>query len=571
MDFKGIIIDKLSRVSGLDRASVEANITVPPEDKMGDLAFPCFVLAKSMHKAPPLIAQEIAAKFSGSDPDGIISRTEAVGGYVNFFFDRAKFISETANAALDAGENWGKSDIGKDKVMLIEYSSPNIAKPFHIGHLFSTAVGNSLARIYAHLGYDVKSLNHIGDWGTQFGKLISAYKRWGDKAVIDKDPINELLKIYVKFHEEAEKQPELEDEARDYFKKLEEGDAELTALWKYFRDVSIVEYKKVYDMLGVKFDSYNGEAFYSDKMQEVVDILDEKGLLTESEGAKVVDLSHLNIPPCIILKSNGATIYATRDIAAALYRRRTYDFYKNIYVVGTPQALHFRQIFSVMERAGWEWSSDCIHVGFGLVRFDGKNLSTRHGNVVFLENVLNESIEKTRGIIEQSSPDMENKEECAKKIGIGAILYTFLKNNREKDIDLNWDDMLDFDGESAPYCQYSYARGKSILRRAGDISGTSDFSDFSKTTSDEEYALIKHISAFGDAVKSAADKNEPFYVNRYVTTLAKLFNKFYNTCPILKSDVDEDTRRARLALVKISCTVINSALGLLGIETVEKM
>lgn len=568
MDFKSIIIDKLAQASGLDRDVCESNIEIPPDEKLGDLAFPCFVLAKSMRKAPPLIAQEIAAKFSGGDPDGIIGRAEAVGGYVNFFFDRTKFISETVKAVRAAGENWGRSDIGKGKVMLIEYSSPNIAKPFHIGHLFSTAVGNSLARIYTHLGYDVKSLNHIGDWGTQFGKLISAYKRWGDKEIIDKDPINELLKIYVRFHEEAEKHPELEDEARDYFKKLEEGDKELSDLWKYFRDVSIVEYKRVYDMLGVKFDSYNGEAFYSDKMQEIVDILDEKGLLTESEGAKVVDLSDIDAPPCIILKSNGATIYATRDIAAALYRRRTYDFYKNIYVVGTPQALHFKQIFSVMERAGWEWSRDCVHVGFGLVRFDGKNLSTRHGNVVFLENVLNESVSKTREIIEKSSPDMDNKEECAKKIGIGAILYTFLKNNREKDIDLNWEAMLDFEGESAPYCQYSYARGKSILRRADKFSGDIDFS---KIASDEEYALVKHINAFGDAVKNAADKNEPFYVNRYVTTLARLFNKFYNACPILKDDVDADVRRARLALVEISCMVINSALGLLGIETVEKM
>lgn len=570
MDFKNEVINKLISVTGLSRSVIENSIEIPPDEKMGDLAFPCFVLAKSMRKAPPLIAREIAQKFSENDPDNIIERTEAVGGYVNFFFSRAKFISETVSAVLDAGKSWGKSDIGKGKVMLIEYSSPNIAKPFHIGHLFSTAVGNSLARIYAHLGYDVKSLNHIGDWGTQFGKLISAYKRWGDKEVIDKDPINELLKIYVKFHEEAEKHPELglEDEAREYFKRLEDGDEETTALWKYFHDVSIVEYEKVYDMLGVKFDSYNGEAFYSDKMQEIIDILDEKGLLVESEGARVVDLSDMDMPPCIILKSNGATIYATRDIAAALYRHRTYGFYKNIYVVGTPQALHFRQIFSVMERAGWEWSSGCVHVGFGLVRFDGKNLSTRHGNVVLLESVLNESVAKTRKIIEQSSPDMENKDECAKKIGIGAVLYTFLKNNREKDIDLNWDAMLDFEGESAPYCQYSYARGRSILRRAQKSASAADFS---KITSDEEYALVKHINAFGDAVLNAADKNEPFYINRYVTQLAKLFNKFYNTSPILKDDVAEDIRQARLALVEISCAVIKSALALLGIETVEKM
>lgn len=568
MDFKSYVIDKLVPVTGLERDVIESNIETPPDDKMGDLAFPCFVLAKTMRKAPPLIAKEIAENLSGDD---IIDRTEAVGGYVNFFLNREKFISMTVKDVIAAGDKWGSSDMGKGKTVLVEYSSPNIAKPFHIGHLFSTAVGNSLSKIYAHLGYDVQSLNHLGDWGTQFGKLISAYKRWGDKEVIEKDPINELLKIYVKFHEEAENHPEmnLEDEARDYFKKLEDGDEETTALWKYFRDISLVEFKRVYDILNVDFDSYNGEAFYSDKMQEIVDILNDKGLLTDSEGAKVVDLSDLNIPPCIILKSNGATIYATRDIAAALYRHRTYNFDKNIYVVGNPQALHFRQIFTVMERAGWEWSKNCTHVGFGLVRFGGKNLSTRHGNVVFLEDVLNESISKTREIIEKSSPDMENKDEVAKKIGIGAILYTFLKNNREKDIDASWESILDFEGESAPYCQYSYARGKSILRRAEGI----DYSDadFSKSLSDEEYALVKHINAFGDAVKNAADKNEPFYINRYVTILARLFNKFYNSNPILKEGVEDDVKKARLALVDISCMVIKSALALLGIETVEAM
>jgi len=568
MDFKEYIADKLKESTNLDKNIIISNIEIPPDEKMGDFAFPCFVLAKTMRKAPPLIAKNIAEKLSGDD---YIEKTEAVGGYVNFFMNRANFVSKTVKAALKAGENWGRSDIGGNKTVIVEYSSPNIAKPFHIGHLFSTAVGNSLAKIYDYLGYHVESLNHIGDWGTQFGKLISAYKRWGDKNIIEKDPINELLKIYVKFHEEAETHPELnlEDEARDYFKRLEDGDRETTELWKYFRDVSLVEFKKVYDMLGVEFDSYNGEAFYSDKMQEVVDILNEKGLLTDSGGAKVVDLSDLNIPPCIILKSNGATIYATRDIAAALYRHRTYDFDKCIYVVGTPQALHFKQIFSVMERAGWEWSRKCCHVGFGLVRFDGKNLSTRHGNVIFLEDVLNESIQKTREIIDKSSPDMEDKDGIAKKIGIGAVLYTFLKNNREKDIDLNWDKMLDFEGESAPYCQYSYARGKSILRRAGDV----DFSDadFSGLVSDEEYALVKHINSFADAVRNAADKNEPFYVNRYVTTLAKLFNKFYNSSPILKEGVDGETRKARLALVSVSCGCIKSALKLLGIETVEAM
>lgn len=566
MNYREYTIDKITKITELDRETVEKLVETPPEQKLGDLAFPCFVLAKTLRKAPPIIAKELSEKLSS---DENIERAEAVGGYLNFFYDRKGFTKSVIEEVLEKKENYGKSDLGEGKTVLVEYSSPNIAKPFHIGHLFSTAVGNSLERIYKQLGYKTVKLNHLGDWGTQFGKLICAYKMWGDDAVIEKDPINELLKIYVKFHEEAEKRPELEDEAREYFKLLEEGDAEATRLWQHFRDLSLVEFKRVYDMLGVSFDSYAGESFYSDKMGEVVDILRDKGLLTESDGAQVVDLSDCgNMPPCIILKSDGATIYATRDIAAALYRHRTYDFYKNIYVVGTPQALHFNQIFAVMKKAGWDWAEGCEHVGFGLVKFPDKKLSTRHGDVVFLEDVLNESIQKTLEIIKENSPEMENKEEVAKKIGIGAVLYTFLKNSREKDIVFSWDSMLDFEGESAPYVQYSYARGKSILRRADDFDGACDFS---KVTSDEEYALVTHINGFENAVRDAAEKNEPFYVNRYVTVLARLFNKFYNSCPILKDDVPADIKSARLALVKASCEVIKSALNLLGIDAVESM
>lgn len=563
--FKEYITEKLAELTGLDKAAVTSVIETPPEKKLGDLAFPCFVLAKTMRKAPPVIAKELSEKLTS---DEYIEKAEAVGGYLNFFFNRKLFTKKVISDIFSKGENYGKSDIGKGKTVLVEFSSPNIAKPFHIGHLFSTAVGNSIERIYRHLGYNTVKINHLGDWGTQFGKLISAYKRWGNKAVIEKDPINELLKIYVKFHEEAEKNPALDDEAREYFKLLEENDPETTALWQYFRDVSLVEFNKVYDRLGVSFDSYAGESFYSDKMQEVVDILSEKNLLTESDGAMVVNLEDENMPPCIILKSDGATIYATRDIAAALYRKRTYDFFKNIYVVGTPQALHFKQIFSVIKKAGFEWGNDCVHVGFGLVKFPDKKLSTRHGDVVFLEDVLNESVNKTLEIITNNNPDMENKEEAAEKIGIGAILYTFLKNSREKDIVFSWDSMLDFEGESAPYVQYSYARAKSILRK-----NTLDYSspDFSQTVSDDEYALITQLNAFADAVKDAADKNEPFYINRYVTTLARYFNKFYNSCPILKEDVDIETKKARLAIVEATSCVIKTALSLLGIDTVESM
>ncbi len=565
MDFKKGIAEKISEVSGLGADAVYAALETPPDDSLGDLAFPCFILARTMRKAPAAIAAELAEKLNGSE---LIERVNAVGGYLNFFYNRKKYAEDTVRAVMDAGNSWGKSDIGNGKTIIVEFSSPNIAKPFHIGHLFSTAVGNSLSLIYEHLGYHVERLNHLGDWGTQFGKLICAYKRWGDADVIERDPINELLKIYVKFHEEAEKDPSLEDEARSYFKRLEDGEDEETALWSHFRELSLKEFMRVYDMLGISFDSYNGEAFYSDKMDDVVQLLDDAGLLTESDGARVVDLSELNIPPCIILKSDGATIYATRDIAAALYRHRTYSFDKCIYVVGTPQALHFKQIFAVMEKAGWEWSKNCVHVGFGLVKLPGKTMSTRHGDVVLLEEVLNESVAKTREIIEKSSPDMEDIDDVSKKIGIGAVLYTFLKSAREKDIVFSWETMLDFEGESAPYCQYGYARGKSILRRA-DV----DYSDadLSLLTSDDEYALIKQLNDFGRSVAAAADKNEPFYINRYVTNLVKCFNKFYNASPILKSGVDEEIKKARLALVDVSCTVIKSALRLLGIQTVEKM
>lgn len=565
MNFKEYVCCAIAEKTGLDKASVAVVLEIPPEQKLGDLAFPCFILAKTLRKAPPLIAKELAEQFS---QDEMLDKAEAVGGYLNFFYNRAAYTKSVLDEIAKKGESYGGRDDNSDKTVLLEFSSPNIAKPFHIGHLFSTAVGNSLEHIYRHLGYKTVKINHLGDWGTQFGKLISAYKRWGDRSVIEKDPINELLKIYVKFHEEAEKAPELEEEAREYFKMLEDGDEETTALWQYFRDVSLKEFKRTYDKLGITFDSYAGESFYSDKMQEVVDILREKGLLTESDGAQVVDLSEQNMPPCLVLKSDGATTYATRDIAAAIYRKRTYDFYKSIYVVGTPQALHFNQIFSVLSKAGFEWTKDCVHVGFGLVKFPDKKLSTRHGDVVFLEDVLNESISKTLAIITENNPSVKDKEAVADKVGIGAVLYTFLKNSREKDIVFSWDSMLDFDGESAPYIQYTYARGRSILRRAGSLP---ENADFSKVTSDDEFALVTQLGAFSDAVENAAEKNEPFYVNRYVTNLARAFNKFYNSCPILKEDIDPAAKDARLSLVAATTSVIKTALSLLGIETVEEM
>lgn len=490
---------------------------------------------------------------------------------MNFYLKRGLLVKNVVSEVLSRGEDYGKTNEGKGKRVLVEFSSPNIAKPFHIGHLVTTALGSAIERIYAFLGYDTVKINHLGDWGTQFGKLISAYQRWGNEEILQKDPINELLKIYVRFHAEAERHPELEEEARMYFKKLEDGDPEVTALWKFFVDASLKEFNRIYKLLDITFDSYAGESFYSDKMPEVVELLREKNLLEESDGAQVVRFEDDHLPPCIILKSDGTTIYATRDLAAAIYRKRTYDFYKNIYVVGTPQALHFKQIFSVLDKMGYEWAKDCVHVGFGYVRFPDKVLSTRHGDVVFLEDVLRESIEKTKEVIENSptSKNIEDLEEVAEKIGVGAILYSFLKNGREKDIVFTWKDILDFEGESGPYVQYAYARGKSILRKAVESGIDYSDADLSQVEGSEEFELVKLINSYADVVRDAALKYEPCCVTRFVTDLAQSFNKFYNTCNIMKSE--PGLREARLMLTEAACICIKSALYLIGVRVVEKM
>ena len=562
------IIASVTDSEQLTAEQAERLMAVPPNPEMGDAAFPCFTLAKAFRKAPPAIATELCEKVSTAvENSELFEKAAAVGGYLNFYLKRGALAKEVVTEVLEKGDNYGKSDEGSGKKVLVEFSSPNIAKPFHIGHLVTTALGSSLERIYGFLGYDTVKINHLGDWGTQFGKLISAYKRWGDAAAIEADPINELLKIYVKFHTEAEAHPELEDEARAYFKLLEDGDEEITNLWKFFVDASLKEFNKTYKLLDISFDSYAGESFYSDKMPEVVELLKEKNLLEESDGAQVVRFEDENVPPCIILKSDGTTIYATRDLAAAIYRKRTYDFDKNIYVVGTPQALHFKQIFSVLGKMGYEWSKDCVHVGFGYVRFPDKVLSTRHGDVVFLEDVLRESIEKTKDVIANSSTskNIDDIDEVAEKIGVGAILYSFLKNGREKDIVFTWKDILDFEGESGPYVQYAYARGKSVLRKAVEMGIDYSNADLSLLEGSDEFELVKLINSLGDAVK----ENEPCCVTRYVTDLAQLFNKFYNTCNIMKSE--PDLRDARLKLTEAACVCIKTALYLIGVRVVEKM
>lgn len=563
MDYKKKIASLLSKEVDLDVEKLEKLIEIPPRAEMGDYAFPCFQLAKVMRKAPNMISAELKEKLNKEG----FEKIENLGPYVNFFVDKGVFAKETVDKILNERENYGSSNIGEGKTVCVEYSSPNIAKPFHVGHLFTTAIGHSLYRMFKKEGYNTVGINHLGDWGTQFGKLISAYHRWVDEEALEENPIKELLRIYVKFHKEAEKDPSLEDEGRAYFKALENGDEEAHKLWKRFRDLSLKEFERVYDILGVKFDSYNGEAFYNDKMDSVVQELKDKNLLVESNGAQVVMLDDYNMPPCIVLKGDGASIYATRDLAAAEYRKKTYDFYKSIYVVGTPQALHFKQVFKVLELAGHKWAKDCIHVGFGLVKFPDRKLSTRNGDVILLDDLLKEAVDRTLEIINQKNPELENKEEVAKKVGVGAVVFTYLKNSREKDIVFDWKEILSFDGETGPYIQYSYARAKSILRRAGDIS---DNVDYSKLSSKEEFELVKTLESFNKNILLALDKLEPSILSRYVIDVAKAFNKFYNAHSVLNLD-DEVLKNTRLKLVEASTIVIKNGLYLLGIDVVEKM
>lgn len=563
MDYKNLVAQRIKEHVDMDIESIEKLVEIPPKPEMGDFAFPCFQLAKTLRKGPNMIAEDMKEKINGEG----FEKIEALGPYINFFMDKKSFVEATLNKVLSERENYGKSTVGEGRNICVEYSSPNIAKPFHVGHLFTTVIGNALYKMFKHEGYNTVGINHLGDWGTQFGKLISAYKRWVDEEALEKEPISELLRIYVKFHDEAEKNPELEDEGRMYFKKLEDGDLEATQLWERFKNLSLKEFTKVYDMLGVEFDSYAGEGFYNDKMEKVVEEIRSKGILTESNGAQVVMLDEYNMPPCIVLKSDGASIYATRDLTAAKYRKEKYDFEKCIYVVGKDQKLHFSQVFKTLELMGHEWAKDCHHVSFGLVRFADKKLSTRKGDVIFLEDLLNESVNKTLEVINEKNPNLENKEDVAKKVGIGAVVFTYLKNSREKDIVFNWEEMLSFEGETGPYVQYTYARGKSVLRNAGEVLGEADYS---KLTSKEEFELVKTLEGFNGAILTALDKLEPSVVTRYVIDVAKAFNKFYNAHKVANLE-DMGLKKARLNMIEATCIVINRALNLIGIDTVEKM
>lgn len=563
MDYKKIVATRLKENIDLDLDKIESLIEIPPKSDMGDFAFPCFQLAKVMKKAPNMIAKDIADVIN---KDGF-EKVESLGPYINFFMDKVKFSESIVNEILSEKDSYGSSKIGDGKRYLVEYSSPNIAKPFHVGHLFTTAIGNALYKMLKFEGYDTVRINHLGDWGTQFGKLISAYKRWGNEEAIEKSPITELLRIYVKFHDEAEKNPSLEDEGRMYFKKLEEGDNEAVELWKRFKDLSLKEFNNIYSILGVDFDSWAGESFYNDKMDIVVKELEEKNVLTDSNGAKVVMLGEYNMPPCIVVKSDGASIYATRDLAAAMYRKKHYNFDKCIYVVGKDQILHFKQVFKTLELAGHTWAKDCVHIPFGLVKFADRKLSTRKGNVVLLEELLKEAVAKTLETINVKNSELKEKEMVAKEIGIGAVLFTYLKNSREKDIVFDWDEMLSFEGETGPYVQYSYARAKSILRKAEGINGDADFS---KLTSKEEFELTKVLEGFNKAILLAIDRLEPSVVTRYTIEVAKAFNKFYNAHSVLNLE-DTGLKVARLKLIEATAQVIKNSLNLIGINVVEEM
>ncbi|HEM4171911.1 TPA: arginine--tRNA ligase, partial [Streptococcus suis] len=533
----------------------------PKSSEMGDIAFPAFSLAKVERKAPQAIAADIVEKLDTTGFEKVV----ATGPYVNFFLDKAAISHQVLTDVITEKDQYGKLNIGQGRNVTIDMSSPNIAKPFSVGHLRSTVIGDALANIHEKLGYKPIRINHLGDWGKQFGMLIVAYKLWGDKAAVEADPISELLKLYVRINAEAEEKPELDDEARQWFKKLEDGDPEAHELWQWFRDESLVEFNRIYDKLDVTFDSYNGEAFYNDKMDEGIQILEEKGLLQESKGAKIVDLESYNLPPALIMKTDGATLYITRDMATAMYRKRTYDFVKSIYVVGQEQINHFKQLKAVLKEMDFDWSDDMTHITFGLVTKDKKKLSTRKGNIILLEPTLDEAISRALTQIEAKNPDLENKEEVAHAVGVGAVKFYDLKTDRDNGYDFDLEAMVSFEGETGPYVQYAYARIQSILRKANFVPNAEN--DY-KLADTESWEIIKHIQNFSAVVERAGDKFDPSLIAKYAINLAQAFNKYYAHTRILDESPERDSR---LALAYATGLVLKEALRLLGVKAPEKM
>lgn len=561
MDFKKYIASRI-KAEGLSEEELCSLIAVPPNTEMGDYALPCFRLAKTMRKPPAAIAEELAAAYPA---DEIVTGAQAVNGYVNFRIDRALWSEQTLRRVLSEREAYGSSDEGKGKTVCIEYSSVNIAKPFHIGHLSSTVIGSALYKLHKFLGYPSVAINHLGDYGTQFGKLISAYKRWGSREEIEKGGLRALNALYVRFHEEAERDPSLNDEARHFFKKIEEKDEESVALFEWFKQLTLKDVGRIYDLLDVHFDSWAGESFYIDKMQPVIDELKEKGLLVESEGAQIVDLSAYDMPPCLVLRSDGASLYATRDLAAAIYRKNTYDFHKCLYVVAYQQNLHFRQFFKVLELMGKEWAKDLVHVAYGMVSLEEGSMSTRKGRVVYLEDVINKCVEKALAIITEKNPSLENKEETAKTVGVGAVIFGALYNNKIKDITFSYDKVLNFEGETSCYVQYTCARAHSVLEKGGSARAYA-----AKEVCPQEFEVVKQLAEFPATCHDALEKYEPCFIARYCVDLAQKFNKFYFDCSILNAE-DGQTRAFRLALTEATLVTLKNGLGLLGIGVPEKM
>jgi arginyl-tRNA synthetase len=564
MDYSKLLAQAIADAAGLAAEEIASWIEVPADETLGDYAFPCFKLAKTLRKAPPAIAAEIGGKLVKPD---FISEVRVVGAYINFFLDRVALAKQALENVSQQGDAYGGSDKGAGRVVCIDYSSINIAKPFHIGHLSTTVIGNALYRIYGFLGYKPVGINHLGDWGTQFGKLIVAYKLWGSKEDIEARSITAMLELYVKFHEEAEKDPNLDEQARLWFKKIEDGDEEALSMFNWFKELTLKEVGNIYDLLGVHFDSYAGESFYNDKMQPVIDELREKGLLEFSEGAYVVRLGD-DLPPCIVLKSDGATLYSTRDLAAAFYRKKTYDFHKCLYVVAYQQNLHFKQVFKVIELMGYEWAKDLEHVAFGMVSLEDGTLSTRKGKVVLLKDVLDKAVEKTLSIIEEKSPGLENKEEVAQTVGIGAVVFDTLSSARIKDITFSFDRVLNFDGETGPYVQYTHARCASLLRRA-DFDWAAADKDYTVLDNAEAFATAKLLYSFPDSVARACEKNEPYLITRHIIELAKAMNRFYYEHRI----IDEDEAKTAVRLMLAACVkqVLKTGLYLIGVGAPERM
>lgn len=565
MDFKVEIAKLISNIcTDLTSKEIEQMIEAPSNSDMGDYAFPCFKLARIFKKSPNIIAQELACKIDKVD---FIQKVEVVSAYINFFINKSIYAKIVIENILNKKEKFGYRNIGNNKNIVVDYSSPNIAKPFHVGHLRSTTIGNAICNIYKSLGYNVYGINHLGDWGTQFGRLIVAYKNWGNKELIEQNGVQELMEIYVKFHEEEEKDSTLTDEARAWFVKMQDGDKEALDLWKWFYDISMKEFEKVYKRLGVNFDFYTGESFYNDKMDATVLELKSKNLLKQSEGAQVVDLSEFNMPPCLIIRSDGGTLYATRDITAAIYRKNEFSFDKCLYITALDQNLHFSQWFKVIEKMGYDWYNKLVHVPFGLVSLESGKLSTRKGNVVLMEELLNEAVQKTRNIIEQKSPDLQDKDIVAEQVGIGAVIFNDLYNSRIKDVVFSWDKMLNFDGETGPYVQYTHARACSVIRKAQiDIDSNIDFNVLEDSYSIE---VLKLLNQFPSKIEEAANKYEPYIITRHIVDISQSFNNFYNINHVIVDD--KNIKKARLALVYCVKTVLSIGLKLLGIKSPERM